>query len=301
MSGRVSVVVPCYNGAKYLDESLSNVVAQTRPAHEVFVVDDGSTDGSAEVAATYPATVLRQANAGPSAARNLAVAQATGEYVAFLDADDVWHPRKLELQVAVLDANPQLGLVGVGVLDYPCDLAGVALPATAPPLVPVSYEQLLVGNRFTPSAVMVRRETLLAAGGFDPAIRCLEDWDCFLRVARIAGVATLPLPLTGYRVDAPGSASKRAANMIAGMGQVHAKLRREGAWRGRPLTRLRSVANHHGFCAYLLARHGHHGDRLRGSWHAVRSLVYFPGPLGVGADLRVRLLAGHLANLVRRK
>src|SRR5689334_9621809 len=106
----VSCVVPVYNGERYLAEALDSILAQTHRPLQAIVADDGSTDGTAAVAAAYGdrVLVLRQANAGPAAARNLGLAAARGEYVAFLDADDLWHPRKLERQLARFRARPQL-------------------------------------------------------------------------------------------------------------------------------------------------------------------------------------------------
>jgi glycosyltransferase involved in cell wall biosynthesis len=106
----VSCIVPVYNGEAYLGAALDSILAQTWRPLEIIVVDDGSTDGSAAVAETYGAIVrvIRQANAGCAAARNAGLAAATGEFVAFLDADDVWHPEKLDRQMARFEARPEL-------------------------------------------------------------------------------------------------------------------------------------------------------------------------------------------------
>ncbi|GAB4438348.1 MAG: glycosyltransferase family A protein [Anaerolineae bacterium] len=106
-SESVSVIIPVYNGEQYLAEAIDSVLAQTRPPGEIIVVDDGSTDGSAEVVAAYgePVRYLRQANQGPSSARNFGVEQAKGELLAWLDQDDLWEPDKLERQIAYLEQN----------------------------------------------------------------------------------------------------------------------------------------------------------------------------------------------------
>jgi glycosyltransferase involved in cell wall biosynthesis len=110
----ISVVIPCYNGARFLREALDSVLAQTHPAREVIVVDDGSTDDSAAVAASYgpPVRVIRQPNQGESVARNRGIDAAEGDWVAFLDADDWWLPEKLEEQAKLM--GPEVGAVCSG-------------------------------------------------------------------------------------------------------------------------------------------------------------------------------------------
>jgi len=108
----VSVVIPVYNGERYLGEALESVLAQTVPPMEIVVVDDGSSDGSAAVAARFPGIqYITQAHAGPGAARNRGVACARGALLAFLDADDLWVQDKLERQIAAFRANPALDMV----------------------------------------------------------------------------------------------------------------------------------------------------------------------------------------------
>ena len=110
---RVSVIVPSFNGERYLEAALRSALDQTLPPTEVIVVDDGSTDRSAEIAESFgdPVRCLRQANSGIAEARNRGLSSATGELIAFLDQDDVWPPRKLEAQVEALRANPEVGVV----------------------------------------------------------------------------------------------------------------------------------------------------------------------------------------------
>ena len=109
---RVSVLIPCYNAGVFLAQAIQSVLAQTFQDFEIVVVDDGSTDDSAAVAKGFDAVrYVCKPHSGISATRNMAIAQAKGEFLAFLDADDLWHPEKLQKQVAHLDANPQCQLV----------------------------------------------------------------------------------------------------------------------------------------------------------------------------------------------
>lgn len=114
------MIIPVHNGARYLAEAIRSVLAQELPAQEILVVDDGSTDDSAGVAARFgnPVRVLRQTQQGPGAARNAGARQAAGEFLAFLDADDLWHPAKLALQVAAFDAIPGLAVASTHVQNF---------------------------------------------------------------------------------------------------------------------------------------------------------------------------------------
>lgn len=108
----ISVIVPVYNGAAYLADAVASVLRQTHAPSEVIVVDDGSSDCSRQITEAFPHTVryLRKENGGPASARNLGIANATGEFLAFIDQDDLWHESKLELQLACFDAEPELDL-----------------------------------------------------------------------------------------------------------------------------------------------------------------------------------------------
>jgi glycosyltransferase involved in cell wall biosynthesis len=109
----VSVIVPVFNGERFLEEALRSALDQTMPPSEVIVVDDGSTDATAEIAESFgdPVRCIRQANLGVARARNRGLSVAMGEFIAFLDHDDLWPPTKLEVQVAALRANPDVGIV----------------------------------------------------------------------------------------------------------------------------------------------------------------------------------------------
>jgi glycosyltransferase involved in cell wall biosynthesis len=160
---------------------------------------------------------LRQANAGPSAARNRALAAATGEYVALLDADDRFHPRKIERQVAILAQRPEVGAVYCG--WQLVDEAGRALPEQGWPTVEGDLlPRLLLGSLFHPVAVVIRRDLVDAAGGFDVRCPVNEDWDLFLRASRIGFQwAVVDEALCDYRIH-PGQSHERLT-LVHGVGR----------------------------------------------------------------------------------
>src|SRR5713226_5813779 len=114
----VAVVVPAHNAEDFLDETLESVWAQTTPPSEVIVVDDGSTDRTADIAQRHRVTLLSQGNRGPSAARNTAIRATTQPWIAFLDADDVWEPEKLEAQWQAVQACPEAGAVFCDFIEF---------------------------------------------------------------------------------------------------------------------------------------------------------------------------------------
>jgi glycosyltransferase involved in cell wall biosynthesis len=155
----VSIVVPVRDGERYLGEALDTLLAQTRPPDEIVVVDDGSTDASADVAAARPGVrVLRRPAAGPAAARNAGIAASGGALIGFLDADDVAPPSRIERQAAALERDPRLaGVVGLVEHFVSPDCPHVALDVDVPEGVRPGW---LVG------ALMARREAIAAAGPF---------------------------------------------------------------------------------------------------------------------------------------
>ncbi|NEM05923.1 glycosyltransferase [Geodermatophilus normandii] len=182
-SPRVSAVLPCYNGAQYLSEALHSVLEQTRPADEVIVVDDGSTDGSAELAESFGVTVIRQANAGEGAARNRGLAAATGDLVAWLDADDRWRPQHLAVVTGLLDRHPHV-LGAFGAVERFGTNHGILL-GHVPGEPAVVLLEAFSGWLHTTIASVTRRSALLAIGGFDESERYSVDFDLWLRLSRL--------------------------------------------------------------------------------------------------------------------
>lgn len=163
---RVSVIIPAYNTAAYLAETIESVLQQTYRDFEVIVVDDGSSDNTAEVARSFapPVTVLTKANGGPAAARNLAIQNSTGEFIAFLDSDDLWVADKLAEQVALLDAAPEIGCVYGEARMFHQDADQKNVIRKIGYTANASFKQLLFGDFIPNSTVVIRRSCLAVAG-----------------------------------------------------------------------------------------------------------------------------------------
>jgi hypothetical protein len=212
-SALVSVIIPTFNYAHFVVDAVESALAQTYRPVEVIVVDDGSTDDTRARLEPYRdrITYIHQPNQGLSAARNTAIRSARGPVVALLDADDQFHPRKLELQMAYLAAHPAVGLVACESFEEPARRWPVIDPVGVP-ATPVGLRALAARSRFAPSSVAVRRACLDAVGPFDPGLRSAEDRDMWIRVAFRFPMARLEAPLCWYRVQ-PGSMSHNPDRM----------------------------------------------------------------------------------------
>jgi hypothetical protein len=227
----VSVVIPAFNAAATIAESLRSALAQTWRELELIVVDDGSSDGTAAVAeaaaAADPRVVIlrRPRSGGPSAARNAGIARASGSFVAPLDADDLWHPEKIERQMAAALGPARPALVytfcrridGGGRITGHLDAVAVDGPA---------FARHLYLNFVGASAALFRRDILLAAGGYEERVARSEDFVTQARVAALGAVAAIPLFLVGYR-STPGSQSSDREAMYAAWLDVRAILEAE--------------------------------------------------------------------------
>lgn len=188
----ISVVIPAYNAAAYLPATLDSVLLQNFSNYEIIVVNDGSPDTPELEKALQPyfgkLRYIKQENRGPSSARNTGIRAARGKYVAFLDSDDIWLPKHLANQMAMLESNPSLGLVyanGVQIRDE--RPIGVSFDRT-PQSLPVNFDSLLrEQSTVNTSSAVVSRDALVKAGMFDEQFRRCEDYDLWLRLAA-AGV-----------------------------------------------------------------------------------------------------------------
>ena len=180
---RVSAIIPTYNRAALVTEAVDSVLAQTYQNVEVIVVDDGSTDGTQERLAQYgdKIRVIYQQNAGPSAARNLGIASATGSLIAFLDSDDLWLPTKLERQVTLLEQSGHsvsCCLCNISMRWQERELGSFEIASLNPPLVEglwLNADEVLA-TRFLlfNQGIIVRREVLERIGGFDESLWLLR-------------------------------------------------------------------------------------------------------------------------------
>ncbi len=199
----VSVIIPAYNRIHLTVRTVDSVLRQTHKNLDIIVVDDGSTDNTPQAMDAYYGQVryYRKPNGGACSARNVGIREARGEYVAFLDCDDLYLPDKLALSVRFLQANAQYGFVHtaahfiddkdkvVGQYSHVRSRRDAATPS-----------RLILGNFVCNSTVVVRREILAQAGLFDETIFTPADWDMWLRLAAVAPGGYLDVPLTMYRV-----------------------------------------------------------------------------------------------------
>jgi glycosyltransferase involved in cell wall biosynthesis len=199
----VTIVIPAYNAEQWLSAALGSALAQTYADIEVVVVDDGSTDGSARVVESFAdprVRLIRQENRGLSAARNTGIRQARGSLVAFLDADDLFDPNKIEKQVRPLENEPELGVVSCGfrVIDEVGSVLGMEMPWRDSPIV--ELPSLLFSCPLLPSTLLCRRDWLVRVGMFNESQRCYEDWEFAIRLA-LAGCrfGWVREPLISYR------------------------------------------------------------------------------------------------------
>lgn len=211
---KVSAVIPVYNGQAYVAEAIQSVLDQTLPPIECLVIDDGSADSTAEIVRRFGAqvTYVRQDRQGVAVARNHGATLARGEFVAFLDHDDVWTPAKLERQLQLLaNDNPAMILCALNVVDSNGTFVRTARLRARDDLI---TGMLMFDGTETVSCSstgLVRRSALVASGGFDVALSMSADWDLLLRMLLSGGVAYVDEPLVAYRVHGTNMSRNIAA------------------------------------------------------------------------------------------
>ena len=219
---KVSVIIPAYNAMAYLPETLESVLKQTLTDFEVLIINDGSKDHIEQWATqvTDPRVkLISQPNQGVCVARNTGIAQAQGEYVAFLDADDLWDSTKIEKQVRCLEEQPEVGLVYTWtiLITEKGEATEVLVASHAEGNV---WEQLLVQDMMSNcSSAMVRRSCFETVGGFDPNFSYCADRDMWVRIAARYPFAVVKEPLTLYRRHS-SSMSKNQKKTLQDLRQV---------------------------------------------------------------------------------
>jgi glycosyltransferase involved in cell wall biosynthesis len=200
----ISVIIPVYNGEKTIHETIESVLNQTLSDFEVIVINDGSQDSTLEIVSSIQdprLKVISYPNAGLSVTRNRGISLASGDYIAFIDADDLWTPDKLESQFKALQANPQAAVAysWTNHIDESSQFSRTGSHMTVSGNV---YAKLLLANFLeNGSNPLIRRQALTTVGGFDETLIAAEDWDMYLRLAAHYHFVAVPSPQILYRIS----------------------------------------------------------------------------------------------------
>ena len=266
----VSVIIPCYNGEAFLSEAIESALKQTVAPLEVVVVDDGSTDRSAAIAGSFgpPVRVVSQANAGLSSARNTGIAASQGEWIAFLDCDDLWVSDKLEKQLAK---------AGQGYEFVYCDAENFGAcegwPNRRADYVAMPegdvFVDLVKENFVTASGVIMNRSLLNRIGRFRTEFVAAEDWGFWMEAALTAKFGCVRETLVRYRVHA-GGMSRDPQRMLIGCMSVLKWVRQlDGADKAPPSAYRKAIANVHSSVGLLSERAGKRKNAVKHNLRAI--------------------------------
>jgi glycosyltransferase involved in cell wall biosynthesis len=263
----VSIIIPAYNASKYIARTLDSACAQTYSNLEIIVVNDGSTDGTPRIVAEAMISdprirMITTVNRGVAEARNIGIEMAAGSYLAFLDADDLWHPTKIEKQVRALEALP-LAWGGVYTLYYFINDADEILGAGGSRFERGYIYARHISSKFVGngSALLVRREVIDIIGGFDPSyaaagIGGCEDLDFELKLFARYKIEAVPERLVGYRVY-PGNMSSDAGRMAFSLIRTVERSLERTQWISRyAAASARATANSYAIVRFVKARNG---------------------------------------------
>lgn len=230
---KVSVIIPNYNYARYLSEAVESVLNQSYKPIEIIVVNNGSTDNSLEVLKAFENRfrLIDQSNLGQSGARNSGLNQATGDYIAFLDADDYWHPEKIEKQVKLLSNNTRLVYCGIERFST----AERKITSKAKPIFRGNCSEYFLTEPAVSivlsgeSTAIFSRTLINQVGNFDGNLNSAAGWDFFRRCSRFSDFDFVPESLTYYRVH-NANMSNSNMNNIADIRKAYAKLFADNQW-----------------------------------------------------------------------
>jgi glycosyltransferase involved in cell wall biosynthesis len=202
-SPRISAITCAYNSEAFLNEAIKSILRQTLQPAEIVVIDDGSTDNTAKIAQSYANIGLRyvrQDNQGEGAARNRGIRETDGEWIAFLDADDIWADDKLQRQVEFAQSHPEIEMVGGNKLRWDVEKNMCLIVRYGQVPSQNLYKELIVNNIVgDPSIMLIRRTLFEKAGLFRTDLRIGVDWEMWLRIAKHASIGFIDAPLIIYR------------------------------------------------------------------------------------------------------
>ena len=257
---KISIITPAFNAESTITHTIKSVQEQTFSDFELIIIDDGSTDKTIEVINNIQderIQVISYKNGGVSTARNRGITHANGEFIAFIDADDLWTSDKLELQLAALKNNPQAGVAYSWTSFMDVDERGEPvsfLPSPEYSYMGDVYQQLLMGDFIlSGSNTLIRSQAIQSAGEFEPTLKSCEDWDYWLRLAARFDFVLVPKYQILYR-RTPGAMSSKVEVM-----KEASQITIERAYNDAPqeLQHLKkyTLTNFHRFCASLYLQH----------------------------------------------
>lgn len=256
----ISIVIPAYNAEKTILKTIKSVLEQTFQDFEIIVINDGSKDKTVEITESIQdkrINIFSYENRGLPTARNRGISRSNGEFIAFLDADDLWTKDKLEMQLTTLKQNPKAGLAYSWTCFMDVDQKGEAisfLPSPEYAFAGNVYQQLLIGDFIhSGSNTLIRCQAIQAAGEFEPTLKSCEDWDYWLRIAARFNFVVVPKYQILYR-RTPGAMSSKVEVM-----KEASLISIERAYNAAPkeLQYLKkyTLTNFHRYCASLYLQH----------------------------------------------
>ena len=267
----ISVIVTTYNRANFIERAIKSILNQSYQDFEIIIVDDGSTDNTEEIIKGYEDRrinyIRHKKNRGTSAARNIGIKRASGEYIAFLDSDDEWLPEKLERQVVVLqNESTEVGVVYSN-LRYIDENGKDMHKLLCPKKEGYIYKDLLGENCVgPPSTLLIRKECFNQVGLFDSLQDAHEDWDMWIRIAKFYRFALIKIPLVKYRLHSD-QISKNLETRIIAANNILEKYTNE-------LKNSRRTSSKHYFC--IGNRYCHLGNTKEGQGYLIKAVLLYP-------------------------
>jgi glycosyltransferase involved in cell wall biosynthesis len=275
-SGKVAAVIPVRNRAAMIGDAIRSALAQTYPLKEIIIVDDGSTDNTAEVVRSFTdrrVKLIQQGRRGACAARNVGWRATDAEWIGFLDSDDIWMAEKIQHQMECAVRDETISACFVGFREKTRNGYG----ATSDPVAQaVSIEGLRMGNGVGPTSIcMVRRSALEQVEGWDESLPSCQDWDLWLKLSKVGALAVVPTCLVEFNQDSDRRISRDADSILHGHRIVFNRIIREAHWSERPLL----SAMHAVRLSYMMASIGRHRSAL---YYAAKSIALRPNLHAIG-------------------